>query len=362
MHPLQQRIFELTRELAALPGPPGAEQPVIRALVDKMKAITPEVDVDHFGNIYAWKRGGDGPTLLVAAHSDELGLFVRQIDQRGFIRFTKAGGIADGLLPGRKVWVGGHLGVVGVKAGHFQTEEDRRRVVPASELYIDVGVNSAEEVRALGIRAGDPVTFKDDLDLLPGGRIAGKAIDNRLGCAVVVEALAALQSEDIQGSVCVVINVQEEVGLRGATMSAYRVAPDIGLAVDTIPCGGTPDVSESQVDTDIGRGPLLPFLSQGGAKGMMTHPAVMKLMVDTAEEEGLPYQVMHFIGGNNDATAIHLSRGGIPSGSVCLARRYSHSPVEMADLGDAAAGVKLLVGIARRLGPDLDLSFLGAGR
>ena len=155
---MKEKLRQLIRELTAIEGISGQEQKVARALLKLLRPLADEVSVDCFGNIIAVKRGGEpGPKVLVAAHSDEIGAVVKSIDKNGFIRFEKIGGVGDALLLGRQVSVSGHFGVVGVKAGHFMTQKERSEVKPHSELYIDVGCKSDEEVALLGIKPGDQI-------------------------------------------------------------------------------------------------------------------------------------------------------------------------------------------------------------
>lgn len=278
---LKEALIASTAALCAIPGAPGFEHDVVARLVREFRSHTDEVDVDRMGNVYAVVHGSDpGPTVMITAHSDEIGGVIRAIEPTGFLRFNKLGGILDGLLAGRLVRVGGHLGVVGVKAGHEQTEEERKRVVPHTSLYIDVGVDSDVAVRELGISIGDPVTYVSPLRRLTNDdRICGKGIDNRLGCAVLLQIARRLERARLAGMLHLVVTVQEEVGLRGAEVAAKRVDPDCALVVDTIPCGDTPDASDEQtLPVAIGRGPVFRLVSRGDvmAAGMK------RLLIGTA--------------------------------------------------------------------------------
>jgi len=355
---LKEALFEKLQQLASLPGAPGFEVPVLRELKASLEPLADQIEVDSLGNIFAYKSGDQpGPRLMIAAHADQIGAVVKYIDRNGYLKFEKLGGILDGLLVGRKVLVNGHLGVVGTKAGHYQTAEERTRIVPYEQLYIDMGASSREEVLAMGINIGDPITYISPVERFSNSdRVCGGAIDNRLGCAVLLQVMEELQGISFRGEVAAVITVQEEVGLRGATVASYRVNPDLMLALDTIPAGGTPDVSPELINTEIGKGPIFALVTGRGGRGLITPLRLKELLVQVAEAEGQPYQLMVFPAGNNDATAAHLVRAGIPSASVTLPRRYSHSPVEVADLNDAVAAVKILVGVVRGMA-EHDLSF-----
>jgi len=356
---MRDRLLEKTKTLMSLKGVSGHETEVVRFLKDRLSEYADSVEVDALGNIFALKKGkGKGPRFLLAAHSDEIGAVVRYIDDSGFIRFEKIGGVLDSLLVGRKVRVGQVFGVVGVRPGHYQTPEERRQVPSADSMYIDVGASSRQEVEALGIEIGTPITYEDQMSVFSdGNRFCGAALDDRAGCAVLWEVLEQVADGDFGGEFWAVVTVQEEVGLRGASVTAERVRPDFALALDTIPCGGTPDVNKSQLHTDIGKGPVFSFVSGAGGRAPVP-PKIRKILVDTAEKHNLPYQPMIFRGGNNDSSAMQLAAEGIAAGSVTLPRRYSHSPVEMADLRDLETATKLLVAIVREMNGFGDFSFL----
>lgn len=359
---MKQELKQMLAELTAITGLAGQEQDVVRHLVGLLQPVADQVEVDRFGNIFAVKRGtSPGPRLMIAAHSDEIGAMVKSVEANGFIRFHKVGGTLDPLLLGRKVLVNGHVGIIGVKAGHMQTPEERTRVVASDNLYIDVGVDSAQAVAALGIKVGDPIVYVAELDSLGGNpdRVFGKAVDDRIGCAVLVKLLASLQEVEFAGEVHAVFTVQEEVGLRGATVATHRVNPDLAIALDTVPAGDTPDINTNkELPIYIGRGPVIQVLSGGGPRGFLLNPSVKRYLVEMAEQAQVPYQLSVFSGGNTDASAMHLVRDGILSAAITMPRRYSHSPVEMLDLNDAVHALKLLRQVCLNLAAIGELSFI----
>jgi len=346
---LKDELIELTAELCRIPGAPGFEQQVVAWLAERMRSYADELQVDGMGNLYALRQGAaDGPSLMISAHSDEIGGVVRAIEPGGFLRFNKLGGVLDALLVARKVMVGGHLGVVGIKAGHAQTDEERSRVLAYTKLYIDVGADSEAEVREMGIRIGDPVTYVNDIQRFTNSdRFCGKAIDNRLGCVVLLELLKSLEGVQLAGDLHAVVTVQEEVGLRGAHVAGYRVYPSCCIVVDTMPCGDTPDMGADQVlPVGIGQGPVFRLVSRGD----VTHHGMKRLLIETAEAEEIPYQLVVHDRSTTDASAIHLQREGIPTGIVTIPRRYSHTPVELADANDMLHTLRLLQALAGRIG------------
>ncbi len=264
---LAERLFGLTHELAALDGVAGHEQPVVARLVELLRPLVRRVEVDSFGNVFAWLPSDvERPVLMVTAHSDEIGLLVKGIEPNGFLRIEKVGGVIDSQLPGRHVRVRGYRGVIGVRPGHLVTAEEQRSVPPVRDLYVDLGFDSAEDVLALGIQVGDPVAYDEPVERLANPRrISGKALDNRVSCALLVALAERLRDVELGCQLVLVITVQEEVGLRGAQMAAYRLAPDAAIVVDTVPAGGTPDTDlVRDLGIRIGGGPVLALASGMG--------------------------------------------------------------------------------------------------
>lgn len=342
----KQDFLEELKVLAELHGTPGQEMSVVRKLAEWFEGISDSVEVDHMGNVYAYLKGKKpGPTVMISAHSDEIGCVVRDIDERGFIRLERTGGVLESLLIGRKVNVNGHFGVIGVKAGHLQTAAERSKVPSIYELFADVGASSKSEVLEMGINIGDPITYISEIEQFTNkDLICGKAIDNRSCCVLLVELFKALQNREFAGTLVGVVAVQEEVGLRGAKVAAYKVNPDFALVIDTIPCADTPDSLGSGYPIAIGKGPVIPALAGGSVRGNIMSPQVKKLIMNQADKLGIPYQLAVMTGATSDVAAVHLEREGILAGAVTFARRYSHSPVEMADLNDFEKGFRLLKG------------------
>lgn len=337
------------RELTDLDAISGQEQPVVAYLVETLTPLCDEVEVDSAGNVYAIRRSATpGPTVMIAAHTDEIGLMVKGVEPNGFVRFEKVGGVIDKLLAARLVRVKGRLGVIGMKAGHYQSAEERSRSAPHHQMYIDLGCRSADEVAERGIGVGDPIAFVSPLVELGGGLIAGKAVDNRLGCAVLMELILA--SAPPAGTLVAAFTTQEEVGLKGAAVAGFRVRPDLGLALDTMPCGDTPDMDlNTELSARLGAGPCLQVSSGPYGRGFLLPVPVRDFVVETARAEEVPLQLVTFSAGNNDAAAIAWSAEGVPAGSICLPRRYAHSPLEVADLSDAEAAYALLGAIVARM-------------
>jgi len=346
------------RDLTSLDGVSGFEQDVVRYLRDALSDLAHQVEVDAMGNVYATVEGNpQGPHLLLEAHSDEIGAIVKSIDAEGFLRFDTLGGVIPAMLMGRRVRVRGHLGVIGVKSGHLQSAEEKERVLPSDDLYIDVGADGAAEVASMGIGIGDPIAYYSPLlSFTNENRVCGKSIDNRIGCAILLEVLALLKDEPLAGTLHVAVSVQEETGLRGATVAARRFPVEYAIVVDTFMAGGTPDVNlYREVPARIGHGPVL-LLAHSSH---VAHPAVNRYLLRASEACGVSLQPCTIVGkAATDSGAIHLGNSGVPTAGLGLARRYSHTPVCTLDLRDAVAAVRVLVQFARDMANHKDLGFL----
>lgn len=344
-------LLERLTTLASLDGVSGQEHAVVATLARELAPLADDLTVDAVGNLYAVLEGPvPGPTVMVAAHTDEIGLIVKAIEPGGFLRFEKIGGVLDGLLASRLVRVRGHLGVVGMRAGHFQTPDERVRVPASKAMYVDVGASSRDEVASMGIEIGDAIAFVQEIRTIgPHGHlVTGQSIDDRLGCAVAWSLLEA--GRPPAGRLIVAFTVQEEVGLKGAGVAGARWQPDLAIALDTMPSGDTPDMSLStDLNVRLGAGPALQVLAGQAGRGFLVPPAVATFVKGVAAVERIALQVTTFSGGNNDAAAIAWSGVGVPAASLCLARRYAHAPCEVADLRDAEATLDLLKAIVQRM-------------
>ncbi len=321
---------ELIRQLTETPGPSGYEGQV-RDLVRSLVAdYADEVRVDALGNLIVRKgtRRAGGRRIMLAAHLDEIGLMVSHVDERGFARFVPLGGVRPWTCIGGRVrFLDGRVGVIGVEG-----EVLRQSKWPAFEqLYLDLG--------GVPVRVGEVAVFERPLADL-GQRIVAKALDDRIGVAVLVETLRRL--EDTPHEVYFVFSVQEEVGLRGATAAAYAIAPEVGLAVDVTGSGDTPKGLRMAVA--LGGGPAIKVRDGG----MLADPRVVAWMARAAEEAGIPYQREVLPRGTTDAKAIQLARAGVPAGTVSIPCRYVHSPSEMVDCRDVRGAVDLLLALLSR--------------
>ncbi len=321
-------------------GVTGREEQVRNLIVQLLTPYVDQIEVDKLENVIATKKGkANKPKIMLAAHMDEVGLMVKTITNDGFLQFAKMGGIDDRILPAQKVVVctkkGEFPGVIGSKPPHIQKEEERKKIITYDDLFIDIGAENKEDAINLGVSIGDPVAFDIKYVKLRNEAAIGKALDNRAGCVTMVETLKLLKQTDC--TVCAVGTVQEEVGLRGAPAAAFGVDPDLALTLDVTIAGDVPGVREFDTSVKMGKGPTLTISDSG----LITHPKVLRWLIDTAEEEKIPYQIESGLPGSTDSARISLTRQGIPCGNISIPTRYIHSPLSMLSLKDIENSAKL---------------------
>jgi tetrahedral aminopeptidase len=266
---------------------------------------------------------------------------IKNIKKKGFLQFTKIGGIDDRILLAQKIVVhtdkGPLVGVVGSKPVHIQNEAEKKKVIDSDKLFIDVGARDNEEAEKMGAQVGDVVSFDTKFVQLSKDVVLGKAFDDRVGCAVMVETMRKLQNVDC--NVYAVGTIQEEVGLRGAAIAAFQLDLDVAIVLDATVAGDTPDVGEGEAPAKMGEGPVLTVADAG----LIAHPKVLRLLMDSAKENKIPYQLETGIRGATDAARIALSREGVPCGVVSVPARYIHSPAAILNLDDVEKTVRLVV-------------------
>lgn len=352
-------------QLTAIPGLAGHEQRVARFMRSQMEPNASSISTDALGNVIATVEGrsSTAPSTMLFAHMDSLGFVVRNFDDGGYIKVVRLGGIPEKVLPATPVTITTDSGrdvpgIIGIKAHHVTPLEEKRRVTPLDELFIDIGANSRDEVRASGIQTGDPVTYTGAFRRLANDKVSATFIDNRAGCLVLLETLRRLGKNRPAGTVHFVATVQEEFNLRGAAPVAEVLKPDVAICIDGTVPGDTPDLSGSS-DVVMGGGPainLYSFHGRGTLNGLIPHPALVRGVTSCAEEQGLPLQRNLFFGGLTDASYVQLENGGIPTVDVAYPMRYAHSPSEMCHLGDLQGLIELLSTFIPQLDEKFDLS------
>ena len=323
----------LVKKLTESFGPSGYEDQIREVIIEEVKPYCDELRIDSLGNLIVRKGkiNKENKTLMIAAHMDEIGVMVTQIDENGFIRFTNIGGIKPYCLIGSRVkFANGVIGVIG-----FEITTVLPNTFPTlDKLFIDVGVRNRKECL---VKVGDVAAFNRPFIVL-GDRIVSKALDDRIACYILVEGLKRIKHSP--NTLYFVFTVQEEVGFGGAKTSAYGINPDYGLAVDVTVAADTPKAI--QMETALGKGPAIKVRDEN----LMTKPALIKWMSDSAEKINIPYQYEVLAGGSTDAGVINLTRSGVPSICLSVPTRYIHSPSEMVDINDVENSVKLLVEMA----------------
>jgi putative aminopeptidase FrvX len=348
-------VPEVLRKLLTAPGPSGYEQAAAVVFRDAASAFA-EVTHDTVGSSVARVKGtADGPLLAVVGHIDEIGLIVHHIDDDGFLWFSGVGGWDPIILVGQRVEIatreGTIHGVVGKKPIHLLKEEERKQVPELRHLHIDIGAANGDEARGK-VRIGDVAVIAGEPLEYPNGRIVSRSMDNRLGCFVAYEvARLVADAGGAPGDVAGVAVTQEEITFAGARTTAFTLQPDVAIVVDVTFATDPPGSEEKELGSHkFGSGPVI-------GRGSTLDPQVFELLHAAGEEAGIPFTVAasaRYTG--TDADAIHLARGGIPTGVVSIPLRYMHSPVEMVQLEDVDNTAKLIAAFAQKL--SADLSFL----
>lgn len=351
----RNEFVELVKRLCGVVGPSGREHDVRGLVIDLVRDYADGLWVDSLGNVIALKRGGGVYRFLLAAHMDEIGLFVSFIEDSGFLRVQPIGGVGERALVFQRVLVKTrdgrvYRGVIGLKPPHAAKPEELRQIPEIKDLFVDVGARSRDEVKAMGIDVGDVIVFDRDVTLLGSDRITGRGFDDRLGLAVAIKAFQMIERSE--ADVYLVATVQEEVGLKGARTTAFSIDPHIALAIDTTVANDLPGTPQSEWVTALGKGPAIKIADGRGSSGIIVHKEIVDKLIEVANKLGIPYQLEVLPGGTTDASAIQLNREGVPTGVVSIPTRYLHSPVEVADINDAINATKLVKGFAEALTPE----------
>ncbi len=318
---------ELIKNLTEAWGPSGFEHKVRALITEEVAGLADEIRVDALGSLIC-RMGSGGTKVMVAAHMDEIGLMITHVDEKGFMRFTNIGGLRRAALYGNRVrFENGVTGTISAEGRGWAG------LPKLEEFYIDVSTGAED---GPGVGVGDAAGFWRQMETR-GRRVVAKALDDRIGCVVGIEAMRRLK--DTAHEVYFVFTVQEEVGLRGARPAAFGLDPDIGISLDVTGTGDTP--KGTKMDVELGKGAAIK-VNDGGH---IVPPFIKNLMVERAKEANIPYQLEVLPGGTTDAAGIQLSRAGVPSGCISIPTRYVHTVSETADLDDIQASVDLLVEI-----------------
>ncbi|MCJ7622553.1 MAG: M42 family metallopeptidase [Anaerolineaceae bacterium] len=320
---------QLIKNLVEITGPSGYEHQVREFIRAEVEPYADEIREDALGNLIVRKgeKTDAGKTIMIAGHMDEIGIMATHIDENGYIRFTTIGGVSPiTCIGGRVRFLDGTLGVIGM-----ERIKDRTILPAFDKIFIDVGASNKQDCP---VKVGDVAAFDRPFEDL-GNRLVSKAMDDRIGAAIMIQALKDLDTS--VNELFFVFTTQEEVGLRGAKTSAYGINPDIGIAVDITGSGDTPNGIKMEVS--LGKGPALKVRDNS----LIVDPKMIEWTSKAAEKIGIPYQYEVLTMGGTDAGAINLSRAGVPATCLSIPTRYVHSPSEMVDYNDVLNTVRLLV-------------------
>jgi putative aminopeptidase FrvX len=341
-----RNLLERLSNAHSVSGHEGSSRDI---LTQELRPYVDEVKIDALGNLIATKKG-KRPSVMLSAHMDEVGLSAKYIDEDGFIYFIGLGGWFDQTLLNQRVILHGTKGavpgVIGSKPPHILEEEEKKKPIPMKDMFIDIGAGSAEEVERLGVTIGTPVTIDRQFTPLSNSLVTGKALDDRAGCAMMIEAMRRTKAT---ATVFAVGSTQEEVGLKGAKTASFGLNPEVAIATETTIAGDHPGIEKKMAHLQLGNGPSVTVVD-GGGRGLITPDSVLRWIEETAAKAQIGYQREVSSGGTTDATAINLSRAGIPAGVVSVVTRYLHTPVEVINLEDLDAAAELVARMLETVG------------
>jgi putative aminopeptidase FrvX len=337
---------EILKRLVETPGGSGFEERVIELITTEMKKHIADVTVDPMGNVVGKIPSSGKRSVMVCVHSDEVGILVKYIDPKGYIYFDLNGMLDQRVLFSTRVNIcaisGTFIGVIGVKSRHLMSEEELRRPVNVNDLWIDVGAESDEEVRSWGIQIGDPIVFHPNFTLIGEHTLLSKALDNRVGCTLLLHTAEMLKSKKLNYTLYLVAAVQEEIGSRGAKVIAQTLQPDMAIVIDTVPAAD-PATLPQQATDECGKGPVIRSMDiASNGQGTIYSKKICQRIIAVAERHSIPYQRDIFRTWT-DASTIHTAGKGIPTGGIYVPRRYSHSPTELIKWADIENTANLLI-------------------
>ena len=337
---MEKESFVFLKKLMDTISPSGSEEEAMGIWRDRTKRFVDNIKTDILGNSIAVFKKSGKPKIMFAGHIDEIGFMVKYINKEGYIYFSTIGGVDLHLVPGQRVWVKTKknkvLGVIGKKPVHLLEEEEKKKVAKIEELWIDIGAKDEKEAMSI-LSVGDPIVPAVGLETLNNDIMVGRGFDDKAGAFVVSETLKILSQKHPKTSIYGVATVQEEIGLRGAKVSAYGISPDIGIAIDVTFATDFPSMDKRKIgDIKIGNGPVI-------ARGPNINTKIFNLLLEIAKKENIPYQIEAISKATGtDANVIQLTKSGVATALVSIPLRYMHTPVEVISIKDLENTSKLL--------------------
>lgn len=328
-------MIKLIDALCQIDGTTGNEENVAKFIKNEIKKHATWIEIDTMGNVLAFKKGKKIPEqkVMVAAHMDEVGFIIKGITEDGMIKFGVCGGIDPKVLVGRRVRFGEVLGVIGIKAVHLTTLAERQTAIPTDSLYIDIGVDSKKQAEGL-VELGDYGSFDSVSYEFGDGFFKAKALDDRLGCAFMIELIKS----DLEFDTYFAFTVQEEIGLRGARIAAYTINPDIAIILETTTAADIDGVEGGQKVCRLGEGVVISYMD----RATIYNEEMYQKATSLADKHGVKWQTKTLIAGGNDSGAIHLTRDGIKTLALSVPTRYLHSPSCTIKISDADETFKMV--------------------
>jgi len=345
---------DFLKRLVETPSPSGYEHEVQKIVRDRIRPWCDSVRTDVMGNVFGLRNPEGKPRIMLAGHCDQIGFIVQYITEEGFLHIEPIGGVDPVVATSQRVSImtrdGMLPGVIGRKAIHLMDDEDKKKVPKIHDLYVDIGAENKYDALKL-VAFGDAGVFLQPYIELANERAVSMAFDNKMGTWIVTEVLRLLHGREVEACVIGVSTVQEEIGLRGAQTSAFSSEAEVGIALDVAHGTDTPGIEKKKAgDFKIGAGPMI-------ARGANINPHVFELLVATAEEEKIPFQVASAPRGTGtDANAMQLARGGMATGLLSVPLRYMHTPNELLALQDLDNTARLLAAFCARLQKDHDFT------
>lgn len=350
MSELNERLRDQLKELTSIVALPGYEDTLIRYVKKELQSNTKSVEVDNLGNVIVQinETSDSNPyRVMVFAHMDELGFVVRKIEENGFLRLERLGGIPEKSMLGQTVVIdtpdGMLKGVIGTKSHHVTKPEEKFKVPTVNDIYADFGFRSKEDAIYSHVNVGTPVAYSRQF-FYNDSIVFSNSIDNRVGCLVLIELVRRLLDKELSCELYLVFSVQEEFNLRGILPAVRKVNPNLAVGLDIAVTGDTPDLKELS-DIRLGGGPCLciyNFHGRGTLGGLIPNPKLVNFISKIASDNGIPLQRFTFMGGLTDTSFSQLENKGIPMVDLAFPVRYTHAPIEAVDLNDVAMLIDLL--------------------